>query len=476
MGTSDKHDMSGNILVVDDDEATCDLIAAMLTQQGFTVTTQTSARDALTLVTGTDFDVVLTDLGMTPMSGIEFTERMLGVKPDVPVIVVTGYNSVESAIAAMRVGAFDFVTKPVDGNLLGLAVTRAVRNKGLQTEVKRLRAAGTAADGVGGIIGRSPAMKRTFDLISRVAPSDASVLIHGETGTGKELVARSIHETSGRKGAFVAINCAAVPASLLESELFGHARGAFTDAKSQRTGLFVEAANGTLFLDEIGEMPLEVQPKLLRAIQERKVRPVGSNQEISFNARIVAATNRDLETEAHAKRFREDLYYRINVVTIDLAPLRERGSDVLALAQFFLDKFAARGTKGALSLSTTAAEKLTSYNWPGNVRELENCIERAVALARFDHVTVQDLPDRVQAYRADRFVVAADEPAEILTMDQLERRYILRVMTLVGGNKSRAALLLGFDRRTLYRKLEQYEAAPADTSDPPPATPITPVG
>jgi two-component system response regulator HydG len=468
--------MSGRILVVDDDEATCDLIESALARQGFRVTTQTSAREAISLVASQDFDVVLTDLGMTEMGGIEFTERVLGVKPDMPVIVVTGHGSLETAISAMRAGAFDFVTKPVDGSLLGLAVTRAVRHKSLGEEVKRLRAAGNNGESTRGIIGRSAAMKRTFELINRVAPSDASVLVHGETGTGKELVARAIHEASGRTGPFVAINCAAVPPTLLESELFGHARGAFTDAKAQRTGLFLEAANGTLFLDEIAEMPLEVQPKLLRALQERKVRPVGSNAELPFNSRLVCATNRDLETEAYEKRFREDLYYRINVVKIDLPALRDRGTDVLDLAQYFLDKFSARSQKGSLSLSTAAAEKLTSYNWPGNVRELENCIERAVALARFDHVTVQDLPEKVQAYRADRFVVAVDEAAEILTMDELERRYIVRVLSLVGGNKSRAAQLLGFDRRTLYRKLERYEAhAKALTNGQPVSvTPSTP--
>ena len=476
--------MSGKILVVDDDESTCDLLESMLSKQGFKVTTQTSAREAIHLVAMEDFDAVLTDLSMTEMDGIELTERVLGVKPDMPVIVVTGVGSLETAISAMRAGAFDFVTKPVDGSLLGLAVTRAVRHKSLREEVKRLRAAGAVPEGTPGVVGKSPTMRRTFDLISRVAPSDASVLIYGETGTGKELVARAIHQASGRTGPFVAINCAAVPPTLLESELFGHARGAFTDAKVQRTGLFLEATNGTLFLDEIGEMPIEVQPKLLRALQERKVRPVGSNTETSFNARIIAATNRDLETEAYEKRFREDLYYRINVVKIDLPALRDRGTDVLDLAQLFLDRFSSRGHKGHLSLSTAAAEKLTDYNWPGNVRELENCIERAVALARFDHITVQDLPEKVQAYRADRFVVAVDESAQILSMDELERRYIVRVLTLVGGNKSRAAQLLGFDRRTLYRKLERYEAsapsaAPASTGAPSVqnghATPETPV-
>jgi DNA-binding NtrC family response regulator len=448
--------MSGRVLVVDDDEATCDLVEALLKRQDFSLTSRTSAKSALELVSEDDFDVVLTDIGMSEMSGLSLCERILGARPDMLVIVMTGLGSMETAISALRAGAFDFVTKPLDANLLGLSVSRAVQHRRLRAEVKRLREAAHDGELAEGIVGRSPAMKRVYDLIARVARSDASVLVHGETGTGKELIARSIHEASGRTGAFVAVNCSAVPQALLESELFGHARGAFTDAKAQRTGLFLEASGGTIFLDEIGEMPLEVQPKLLRALQERKVRPVGSNAEIPFDARILTATNRDLETEVYEKRFREDLFYRVNVVKIDLPPLRERGTDVLHLATHFLKKFASRSNKGTLSLSTAAAEKLTAYNWPGNVRELENSIERAVALARFEQITVEDLPEKVQAFRPDRFVVAVDEPAEILTMEELEKRYIKRVLALVGGNKSRAAQMLGFDRRTLYRKLERY--------------------
>jgi two-component system response regulator HydG len=311
-------------------------------------------------------------------------------------------------------------------------------------------------------------------------------MIHGETGTGKELVARAIHQRSRRRdGPFVAINCAAVPHSLLESELFGHARGAFTDAKAQRTGLFVQAQGGTLFLDEIGELPLDVQPKLLRALQERKVRPVGENREIPFDARIVAATNRDLENEVRERRFREDLYYRINVVKIDVPPLRARGADTLHLAQHFLEQFAARSGKPPLRLSERAAERLMAYEWPGNVRELENTIEHAVALARFDQITVEDLPEKLRGYLAGTFVAAANDPTEIVTMDELERRYLLRVFKLVGNNKSRAAEVLGIDRRTMYRKLERYaamsgeaaegaegrEAEPERPSEPPPSKP-----
>ncbi len=457
--------MKGHILVVDDEQETCDLLELSLGRHGFKVTTSTNAQRALELVAEQDFDVVLTDLSMPEMSGLDLCERVLGTRPDMPVVVITGQGSLETAIGAIRVGAYDFITKPVDPKLLFLSVSRAIQHRRLSDEVKRLRQAVDGDLGDQRIVGQSAAMRRVYELINRVGESDASVLIHGETGTGKELIARAIHAKSRRKnGPFVAINCAAVPHSLLESELFGHARGAFTDAKAQRTGLFVQASGGTLFLDEIGELPIDVQPKLLRALQERKVRPVGANSEIPFDARIVAATNRNLEDEVYEKRFREDLYYRINVVKIDVPPLRERGGDVLHLAQHFLKQFAERNQKPTLELSTTAAEKLMAYNWPGNVRELENCMEHAVALARFDQITVEDLPEKIRAYRAERFVVAANDPTEIVTMDELERRYILRVLSLVGGNKSRAAQVLGFDRRTLYRKLERYGAAGAASS------------
>ncbi|MCL2726206.1 MAG: sigma-54 dependent transcriptional regulator [Polyangiaceae bacterium] len=467
--------MKGQVLVVDDEQEVCSLLEMALVRHGFKVTISTNAQRALDVVAAQDFDVVLTDLSMPEMSGLDLCERVIGTRPNMPVVVITGQGSLETAIGAIRVGAYDFITKPVDPKLLFLSVSRAVQHRRLQDEVKRLRQAVAEGDVDSQIVGQSSAMRRVYELISRVGESDASVLIHGETGTGKELIARGIHSRSRRKdGAFVAINCAAVPHSLLESELFGHARGAFTDAKAQRTGLFVQASGGTLFLDEIGELPLDVQPKLLRALQERKVRPVGANHEIPFDARIVAATNRNLEDEVYEKRFREDLYYRINVVKIDVPPLRERGGDVLHLAQHFLKQFAERNAKPTLELSTTSAEKLMVYNWPGNVRELENCMEHAVALARFDQITVEDLPEKIRAYRAERFVVAANDPTEIVTMDELERRYILRVLSLVSGNKSRAAQVLGFDRRTLYRKLERYgaEAASATEKSEPPVPPV----
>ncbi len=455
------------ILVVDDEQETCDLLQMVLEREGFGVVTSTSAQAALELVGTRDFELVLTDLSMPEMGGLELCERVLGTRPNVPVVVITGQGSLEAAIGAIRVGAFDFITKPVDPKILVVAVSRAVQHKTLQDEVKRLQmVVPVEVPEIGGVVGQSSAMRRVFGLVSRVADSEAGVLIHGETGTGKELIARAIHNQGRRKnGPFVAINCAAVPATLLESELFGHERGAFTDAKTQRNGLFVQANGGTLFLDEIGELPLEVQPKLLRALQEKKVRPVGSNREIPFDARLIAATNRVLEDEVYERRFREDLFYRVNVVKIDVPPLRERGGDVIHLARHFLEQYAQRHGKGQMELSPAAAEKLLGYSWPGNVRELENCLDGAVALARGNRVELDDLPEKVRTFRPEKFVVSANQPEEIVTIDELERRYILRVLSLVGGNKSRAAQVLGFDRRTLYRKLERYQSgAPAQAA------------
>jgi two-component system response regulator HydG len=289
-----------------------------------------------------------------------------------------------------------------------------------------------------------------------VADSDASVLITGESGTGKEVVARALHRQSGREGPFVAVNCAAMPEALLESELFGHVRGAFTDAKDSRPGLFVQAHRGTLFLDEIGDMPMGLQPKLLRVLQERTVRPIGGAAEVPVDVRILAATNRDVESAIEEKRFREDLFFRINVIHIPLPPVRARVGDILPLAQRFIVQIAARAGKNVTGISPPAAAKLVAYPWPGNVRELINCVERAVALTRHEQIVVDDLPEKVQDHKSSQLVLGGDDPSELLPMDEVEKRYILRVLDAVAGNKTAAARILGFERKTLYRKLERY--------------------
>jgi DNA-binding NtrC family response regulator len=451
--------MKDRVLVVDDDRSMCELVEAGLTKRGYEVEWRTRATDALDLLEDRDFELVLTDLKLDDMSGIALCERVLGSRPDLPVVVMTAFGSMDAAVSALRVGAYDFITKPIEMEALAAAVARASQHRHLSDEVKRLREEVEDVRGVGEMVGESPAMRKVHDLIGRVSGSDATVLITGESGTGKELVARALHRRSERsKGAFVAINCAAMPATLLESELFGHTRGAFTDAKRSREGLFVDASGGTLFLDEIGEMAPEMQAKLLRALQERRVRPVGGSHEIPFDTRIVAATNRDLDADVDEGRFREDLYYRINVVRIDVPPLRLRGNDTLHLAQHFIDRIRKRSSKGVEGISNQAAQKMLEYDWPGNVRELENSMERACALARFDQITVDDLPEKVRNYQSSHMVIASDDPADLPTLEDLERRYIQRVLKAVAGNKTQAARVLGVDRRTLYRKLERWGA------------------
>ncbi len=456
------------VLCIDDDQDQLALFESALTRLGFGVVTTSSPATALEELAKSHFGAVITDLGMAEMDGLELCERVVATQPDVPVIVITGGGSMETAMAALRVGAYDFLTKPIDAKLVGISVSRAVQHSKLRTQLRKLKLAVPVSAEEHGLIGTSPPMRALIELIGRVGVTDVSVVIQGETGTGKELVARALHAASPRRGGpFVALNCAAVPAALLESELFGHARGAFTDANVARQGLFLEASGGTLFLDEIGEMPLEMQAKLLRALQERKVRPVGANTEIGFDARVVTATHRDLEADVDQGRFRADLYYRINVVRLDVPALRERGHDVLTLASYFLRSTCARSGKGTMQLAAQTAERLLSYDWPGNVRELENCIERAVALARFDHLTVEDLPEPIRAYRAERFDVTVDAVDELISLDLLEQRYIIRTLRLLGGNKARAAQLLGLDRRTLYRKLESYGASTPGETDAP---------
>jgi len=370
---------------------------------------------------------------------------------------MTGFGTLEDAIGAMRAGAYDFITKPVSTDALALSVDRAARHRAMNDELKRLRRRVDQHE-LPNIVGHSESIRHMADIVERIAETDTSVLITGESGTGKELVARAIHERSGRRGPFLAVNCAALPETLLESELFGHARGAFTDARVARQGLFVEAHNGTLFLDEVGEMPLGMQAKLLRALQERKVRPLGTGQEIPFDSRLITATNRELEGEVEAKRFREDLFYRINVVRIDVPPLRSRGNDTLMLAQYFLERAAARSGRQVTRIGRLVAEKLTDYDWPGNVRELENCMERAVALARFDEITVEDLPEKVRQFQPTEFQNMSSNPLELPSMEEVEERHIRRVLTAVGGNKTLAAKVLKLDRRTLYRKLKRQVA------------------
>ena len=450
--------MSARILVVEDDAALRDVLSDELSSRGFATETTEGADAAFASLADRDVDVIVTDLNMRGVSGVELCERVAKSRPDIPVIVVTGFGSMETAILTLRAGAFDFLTKPFDMDELALTVERAVQHRELREEVKRLRHAVAAArDRTGELVGQSPGMDRLREFIGRISETDASVLIAGETGVGKELVARTIHRRSKRaEGPLVTINCAALPELLLESELFGHVRGAFTDARTERRGLFVDANGGTLFLDELGEMPLTMQAKLLRALEARRVRPVGGTAEIPFDVRLITATNRDLHQAVEEGNFREDLFYRVNVVQIEVPPLRSRGADVLLLAQAFLTQYATQHGKAVRALSPGAAERLVNYSWPGNVRELRNCVERAVALARYEELVAEDLPERIRDHKSSHVVVAAESPDDLVPLAEVEKRYIERVLDSVAGNKRRAAAILGLDRATLYRKLERY--------------------
>jgi len=458
--------MTGRILLVDDDRALCELLAEGLGRRGFRVVWRLTGNEALAALEADDHDTVVTDLQMSGMNGLALCERIVANRPDVPVVVLTAFGSLETAVAAIRAGAYDFITKPVDVEDLALTLRRAVQHRALREEVRRLRRAVAESQRFEELLGASPAMREVYALLDRIADTDVTVLVTGESGTGKELVARALHRRSRRRdGPFVAVGCAAIPETLLESQLFGHVRGAFTDAREDRSGLFLAAHGGTLLLDEIGELPLGLQPKLLRALQERTVRPVGGNAEIPFDVRLVAATNRDLEAAVEERRFREDLFFRVNVVQVRTPPLRARGTDVLLLAQGFLETAAARAGKPIAGISAAAAERLLSYAWPGNVRELQNCIERAVALTSFEKVAVEDLPEKIRCYRSAHVVVAGNDPTELPPLEEVERRYVLRVLEAVGGSRTLAAGVLGLDRKTLYRKLLRYGAAPSPPAD-----------
>ncbi|MBL4849644.1 MAG: sigma-54-dependent Fis family transcriptional regulator [Planctomycetes bacterium] len=466
--------MRGRVLVVDDEPSMCELLAASLRAPGLEITTRTSAEGVLDEVGAGSYDVVLTDLRMKGISGIQLCNMIVQNYPQVPVIVMTAFGSLDTAVEAMRAGAYDFLAKPFKTDVVTLALQRALRQRRLEDEILQLRQRLERARPFEEILGESDAIQELCQVLERVARGRTSILICGETGTGKELVARAIHRRGPRsKRPFVAINCAAMPEALLESELFGHARGAFTDAKQAREGLFQRANGGTLFLDEIGDMPLGLQVKLLRILQERMVRPLGCDQETPVDVRLLAATHQDLEEGVKEGRFREDLLYRVNVIRLDVPPLRTRGNDVLLLAQHFAQHFAKRSEVPVRGFTSAVGRRLLEYDWPGNVRELSNCIERAVALTTHDELVVEDLPPKLRDYQAPQGPPPGpanySDSTDLVPLSQIERSYILRVLQAVGGNKARAARILGLDRKTLYRRLDQYGQAGHQTgpSNPP---------
>jgi len=440
------------VLVVEDEELLRTILRRLLEGEDYRVLTADSAESALRVFAENDVDLTLSDIKMAGMDGIELLSSIRSIDPAAPVIMMTAFSSVDTAVAALRHGAYDYITKPFINEDLLQRVKNAVEHHTLARENRALRTELGRKYTFDNVIGRETGLRRVFDVVEKVADTATTVVITGESGTGKELVARALHFSSSRSALpFLAINCGALPEALLESELFGHTKGAFTGAVADKKGYFRSVNGGTLFLDEIGEMPAALQVKLLRALQEREVTPVGSSASEPFDARIVAATNRDLEAEVIAGNFREDLYYRLNVVEIALPPLRERKDDIPLLAKHFVAR-AARGLdRPAKSIDPGALDALVAYSWPGNVRELENVIERAFVLSG-EVILAEDLSPKIRA--------GEGEPKGSQKQDSLEEReraYVHEVMDSVGNDKVAAAKILGIDLSTLYRKLKRYE-------------------
>ncbi len=444
-----------SVLVVDDEAAMREMVVSLLEDEGIHAAAAGTADEACESLREHEVDAVLSDIRMPGRTGVELLGEIRELRPGTPVILMTAFGSIDSAVEAMRAGAFDYVTKPFKRDELLVTLERAFERRALEEENRRLRAAVDRTSSFGDLIGASPAMREIFALIRKIADSRSSVLITGESGTGKEIVARTIHFSGARsRRPFVPINCTAIPEGLLESELFGHLRGSFTGAHATKRGLFEQAAGGTLFLDEIGDMGLGLQGKLLRVLQDREIRPVGSTHTVKVDVRIIAATNRELKTEIEESRFRRDLFYRLNVIPIHIPPLRERPEDVAPLAETFLRK---HGEGRPRRVSATALERLRRCRWEGNARELENVLERALALSDKPEIGPDDLP------LVEHEEVAAPEPEELLraaverrfTLGELEELYIDQVLRETGGNKVQAARILGINRRTLYRRGER---------------------
>jgi len=442
------------ILVVDDDEITCNLLQEVLSKEGYGVDRALSGREAIDKGDGGPYDVVLTDIRMLEVDGMEVLKAYREKSPETAIIMMTAFGSIETAIQAIKEGAYDYVSKPFKLDEIRLTIRHALEHKRLVQENFLYRQELVTKYQLDNIVGRSPQMLQLYKTIARVADSRSTVLIIGESGTGKELVARAIHFNSQRAPMpFVAVDCGSLAETLLESELFGHVRGAFTGAIASKKGLFEEADNGTCFLDEVGNISLSTQAKLLRVLQEHQIKRVGGTETIKVDVRIVAATNKNLEELVEEGKFREDLFYRLNVVSVQLPPLRERAEDIPLLASHFLKKYAAENNKPISRISPEATNHLTRYRWPGNVRELENVIERAMALSQHTVILPEDLPRRLRMEPQEADL--SSFPSRI-SLSELEKLYIQKVLEETGGNKKKAADILGIDRRTLYRMAARY--------------------
>jgi DNA-binding NtrC family response regulator len=443
------------ILVADDDQVARDLLAEALTSEGYHVRVAGGGEECVRLAEGEPFDIALVDLRMPGLDGLSVLRKLAVIQPELSVVILTAFATIETAIEAVNAGAYDYLSKPFRMEEIKVVVRRTLELRRLARENRQYRQELHARRGFESLVGQSPQMVEIYKLVARVAGLDTTVLIQGETGTGKELVARAIHRASARADhPFVVVDCTALPEALFESELYGHERGAFTGALTTRRGLLETSTGGTCFLDEIGELAPALQAKLLRTLQERTIRRVGGNETIPVNVRIIAATNRDLRKLTEAGTFRDDLFYRLNVVTITVPSLRERAMDVPLLARHFLEKFGQESGRPVKRLAPEALTLLSAYHWPGNVRELEHLIERAGALSSSDTLLPDDFPGHLReaSERAPRL------PAADMTLEDVKRWYVNKILEEAGGNKVRAAELLGIDRRTLYRILDRQAA------------------
>ncbi|NOR10659.1 MAG: response regulator [Desulfovibrionaceae bacterium] len=448
--------MKTKILVVDDEPSHRQMLEAVLTADGYEVQQANDGQEAINSVEERFYDLILMDLRMSRVSGIEALKKIKELSPGIPVIIMTAYASVSTAVDALKSGAYDYLTKPLDIEELKILVSKALRQRQLEQENVYLRERLGDRFDFSNIIGRSSAMRDLFETVALVAPTEATVLIVGESGTGKELIANAIHQNSPRTDRpFIKVNCAALPETLLESELFGHEKGAFTGALARKQGRFQLAHRGSIFLDEIGEMSPTTQTKILRVLQEREFEPLGSTQTVKVDTRVVTATNKNLKEEIQEGRFREDLYYRLNVVALEVPPLRERREDISLLADFFLKQYAEKNRRLIKGFTPRAMDLLMRHGWPGNVRELENVVERAVIMARGDVISQTELPDTLRELEAETEKATVDlTPGR--SLKEMEREMILRTLEDTGGNRTRSAEILGISRRTLQLKLKDY--------------------
>lgn len=448
-----------SILVVDDDLAHRIMLKKLIGSWGYDISEADDGSVAVNEVQKRAFDLILMDIRMLNVSGIEALDQIKVINPAIPVIIMTAYASVETAVQALKKGAYDYLTKPLDFDELKIAIARATEHTRLKKENEYLKERLGEGFDRRSVIGQSPAMVKLLDTVSQVAPTEATILITGESGTGKEMIANAVHYNSSRAGApFIKINCAALTETLLESELFGHEKGAFTGADRRREGKFRQADGGSIFLDEVSEMSPSMQVKLLRVLQEREITRVGGSEVLKINVRVIAASNKDLKKEMEKGTFREDLFYRLSVVVLQMPPLRERKEDIPLLAQHFLGLFAERNSKNIKGFTPQAMEKLLRYAWPGNVRELMNAVERAVVLSRTEYLDADELSLLMADDAVDEKITQRSLP-ENIPLEEMERRTILEALNATGGNKSEAARRLGITRKTLRSKLEKYEGA-----------------